>query len=356
MSETSKAPASTTRSLGLGHHAVVAVLVIVACVLLLRRMDLARVLETLRAANGRLVAGAVVLSVVLNTTARVFRRRTLFAALPRAGAGAGFLELASLIFVGQTANKFLPARAGDAITTVQLHRRHGYPVASLVAAQLLEKVLEVLGMCLLALACAIFFPPASISRTPFFVFGAAGGAALILLVIGTRRWRGVTASALGAGGSAPDARSDPAPASAPERGRRGVRDRALRFLGRLGEATRLLGAPHVWPPALLWSLVSDFIDVAMIALCLASVGLHVEVGVWLLVYLAVNLAIAVPLTPGQVGVLEAGAVLALASAGVGQSEALAFALIYHAVHIVPPALLALPGWSRLEWSAAREGL
>jgi uncharacterized membrane protein YbhN (UPF0104 family) len=187
------------------------------------------------------------------------------------------------------------------------------------------------------------------------VFGAAGGSALILLVIGTRRWRGVTASAFGAPGSAPDSTLDPASA-APLASRLGLRDRVLRFLGRLGEATRLLGAPHVWPPALLWSLASDLIDVAMIALCLAAVGLHLEIGVWLLVYLAVNLAIAVPLTPGQVGVLEAGAVLALASAGVGQSEALAFALIYHAVHIVPPALLALPGWSQLEWSAARESL
>jgi hypothetical protein len=338
---------------------VVAVLVIVACVLLLRRMDLARVVATLRGVDGRLVAAAVFLNVVLNTTARVCRRRTLFAALPRAGVGAGFLELASLIFVGMTANKFLPARAGDAITTVQLHRRHGYPVAALVAAQLLEKVLEVLGMCLLALACAIFFPPATISRTPFFIFGASGAAALVLLVIGTRRWRGLSVSALvAAPRSAPDASNDraPAPASVPEPRRRspGLRDRTRRFLGRLGEATRLLGAPHVWPPALLWSLASDLIDVAMIALCLAAVGLHVEIGVWLLVYLAVNLAIAVPLTPGQVGVLEAGAVLALASAGVGQSEALAFALIYHAVHIVPPALLALPGWSRLEWSAARQ--
>jgi hypothetical protein len=345
VSEKAKAPASATRSLALGHRAVIAVLVIVACVLLLRRMDLARVLATLRAADGRLVAGAVFLNVVLNTAARVFRRRTLFAALPRAGVGAGFLELASLIFVGQTANKFLPARAGDAITTVQLHRRHGYPVAALVAAQLLEKVLEVLGMCLLALVCAIFCPPTTISRVPFYAFGAAGVAALVFLAVGTRGWQGSpAATALASAPASPLQPGPPAP---------GLRGRARRFLGRLGEASRLLGAPHVWPPALLWSLASDLVDVAMIALCLAAVGLHVEIGVWLLVYLAVNLAIAVPLTPGQVGVLEAGAVLALASAGVGQSEALAFALIYHAVHIVPPALLALPGWSRLEWSAAR---
>jgi uncharacterized protein (TIRG00374 family) len=329
-------------------HVLIAVVALAACVIVLRRLDFARVLATLRSADPRLVAGALLISLGLNTTARVLRRRALLRALPHSGPGAGFVELASLLFVGATANKFLPARAGDAITTVQLNRRHGYPLAALVAAQLLEKVLEATGLCLMALVCAVCFPPTSIPTAPFFVLGALGVAALGFLVVGSRAARRRGEGPVATTASPPEMAGAVLP-------KRGLRARVGTFLERLGGSVRLLGAPHIWPPALLWSLFSDLCDVAMIAICLRAVGLHGYPGLWLFIYLAVNLAIAVPLTPGQLGVLEAGAVLALSTAGVPRSEALAFALIYHAVQVIPAALLALPGWSRLEWSsAARE--
>jgi hypothetical protein len=44
-----------------------------------------------------------------------------------------------------------------------------------------------------------------------------------------------------------------------------------------------------------------------------------------------------------VGVLEAGGVLALSIAGVAPAPALAFALLYHAVHLVPITALGLLG-------------
>jgi uncharacterized membrane protein YbhN (UPF0104 family) len=65
----------------------------------------------------------------------------------------------------------------------------------------------------------------------------------------------------------------------------------------------------------------------------------------------VNVAIAIPSTPGQVGVFEAGAVIVLGTLGVGRSEALAFALLYHAVHVLPVTALGLLGL-RGAWQAA----
>jgi len=41
------------------------------------------------------------------------------------------------------------------------------------------------------------------------------------------------------------------------------------------------------------------------------------------------------------GVLEAGAVVALTAAGVSPGPALAFALVYHSVHLVPGTLLGV---------------
>ena len=48
-----------------------------------------------------------------------------------------------------------------------------------------------------------------------------------------------------------------------------------------------------------------------------------------------------PATPGHIGVLEAGAVVALTTSGVAAEPALAFALVYHAVHLVPGTILGV---------------
>ena len=77
----------------------------------------------------------------------------------------------------------------------------------------------------------------------------------------------------------------------------------------------------------------------MVAFIAQAVGVHVGPGGWLLIYLTVNLAATMPGTPGQIGLFEAAAVLALVGQGVGQAQALAFALLYHAVHLVPLTLV-----------------
>ncbi|MEO8361939.1 MAG: lysylphosphatidylglycerol synthase domain-containing protein [Vicinamibacteria bacterium] len=56
-----------------------------------------------------------------------------------------------------------------------------------------------------------------------------------------------------------------------------------------------------------------------------------------------------PSTPGQIGLIEAGAVFALVGLGVGPNRSLAFALLYHAAHLLPLTLLGLPPLLRLRW-------
>ncbi len=80
----------------------------------------------------------------------------------------------------------------------------------------------------------------------------------------------------------------------------------------------------------------------MIGLCLMAVRIPVSPGAWLLVLLAINLAIVIPLTPGQLGVLEAAAVMSLGMMRVGNNEAFVFALLYHGAHVVPMVLAGLP--------------
>jgi uncharacterized protein (TIRG00374 family) len=92
----------------------------------------------------------------------------------------------------------------------------------------------------------------------------------------------------------------------------------------------------------------------VLGLCLHAVGLVIPVPTWFLVFLAINLLIAAPSTPGQVGVLEAGAVLILRALGQSENAALAFGALYHLVHLLPETLLGVFAMRRVGRRPAAE--
>jgi uncharacterized membrane protein YbhN (UPF0104 family) len=57
------------------------------------------------------------------------------------------------------------------------------------------------------------------------------------------------------------------------------------------------------------------------------------------VLIAINVVIAMPVTPGNLGMLELGATLGLLGFGVPREKALAFAICYHALQSLPVAAL-----------------
>ena len=95
-------------------------------------------------------------------------------------------------------------------------------------------------------------------------------------------------------------------------------------------------------PIALVGLVT--IPIVLIAyLALRAFGLAADVEASLLVVIATTLSSAASISPGNAGAFEIACVLALGSLGVAREPALAFALGYHAVHLVPVALLG-GGW------------
>ena len=79
-----------------------------------------------------------------------------------------------------------------------------------------------------------------------------------------------------------------------------------------------------------------------LGLVLTAVGVSLSPVGWVVAFVAINLALILPTTPAQLGVLEMGAVAALRMLGVDENAALAFALLYHASHVVPPTLVEPP--------------
>ncbi len=81
-------------------------------------------------------------------------------------------------------------------------------------------------------------------------------------------------------------------------------------------------------------MVSWLADVTLILVVMRSVGIPLHLEAALLVLLAVNLAIAIPAAPGNIGSLELGAAFALTTVHVPETPAAAFAILYHGVQIV----------------------
>jgi uncharacterized protein (TIRG00374 family) len=93
--------------------------------------------------------------------------------------------------------------------------------------------------------------------------------------------------------------------------------------------------------ALGWSLVSHAVDAAAIVVCLAALHIALPPAASLLVLLGVTLVLALPSAPAGVGSLELGAVAALRLCGVDDERALAFALVYHAMQVIPVTALGI---------------
>jgi uncharacterized membrane protein YbhN (UPF0104 family) len=262
-----------------------------------RRVDFDALSSALRGTAWGWVVLAALLNVVGNPVARVRRWQALLEPIPHRQR-ATFLDLVRISSASGALSNLLPARAGEAVRVVELKRRRGYPAGALIAAQLAEKGIEAISLGLLFGLCALL-PGASLP--PLGVAGAVAAAAVVLLAVLPRRAPGVA--------------------------------------GRFLDALRAVHAERSWIRSLLWSLLSDGIDLLLVGLCLRALGIDVHPAVWGMVLLSINLALLLPTTPGNLGVLEAGAVVALTASGVAPEPALAFALVYHAVHLIPGTVL-----------------
>ncbi|HMC33694.1 MAG: hypothetical protein AUH83_13845 [Deltaproteobacteria bacterium 13_1_40CM_4_68_19] len=262
-----------------------------------RRIDFPALGSALRATAWGWVVLAMVCAVIGNTLAQTRRWQALLEPIPHRQR-ASFFDLVRVSFASGAVSTLLPARAGEAVRVIELKRRRGYPAGALIAAQLAEKGIQAISLGLVLGICALL-PGAW--APPLALAGAVAAVAVALLAVLPRHAPGVA--------------------------------------GRFLDALRTLHAERSWVRSLLWSMVSDAVDLLLVGLCLRALGIDVHPGVWAMVLLSINLALLLPSTPGHFGILEAGAVWALTTAGVAAEPALAFALVYHAVNLVPGTVL-----------------
>jgi uncharacterized membrane protein YbhN (UPF0104 family) len=100
----------------------------------------------------------------------------------------------------------------------------------------------------------------------------------------------------------------------------------------------LLRSPRVLAVGFFWVMLAWLCDLTMMHLVIYAVGPSVHAGATLLMMLFINLAISIPISPGNVGTQELGVVLALTLSGATRESALAVGLLHHACQTIPMAL------------------
>ncbi len=202
------------------------------------------------------------------------------------------------------------------------------PVERAVAAAAWSRIAETISLVLLLIPASLLAMPASFQhlRLPALALSVAAIVVVALLLAPGLRRRLLLPALL---------------RKFPERWRTRVGRVAS-----VGGGRPMIGALAL--AALNWLLQWGSYDAGM-----RAVGIHVPLAASLAVIVAVNLGGLLHLTPGNVGVLQAGTVLVLGAFGVVAADGMAAGLVLQAVQTLPPILIgvALVG---SPWKTLRE--
>jgi len=126
-----------------------------------------------------------------------------------------------------------------------------------------------------------------------------------------------------------------------------IADRIVRASDGIVVGLLPLRSPARFFGVVLWSLVLWLKNAAAFAICFKAFGLDVPVEAALLLQGIIGFGVAVPSTPGYVGVFEAATLVTLGFYGVDSSLAASYALTYHVTTFIPITLLGFWSLSRL---------
>jgi uncharacterized protein (TIRG00374 family) len=254
-------------------------------------------------------------ALAVSVTLRALRWRYLFSAETRPPLTASLRAL----LIGDFFNTVLPLRAGELVRVVAIHRDTRTSRPEALGTIVVERLLDVVVLLLLLMVIVPFVPKLSWLGVAVAILVIAVAAALAASVVLRRYGARPLAFILRPLRWLPRLSSMRADAAAESllRGLHGLRDfRTGAVAMGLTTATWLAGALCFW---------------------LAMRGLRLDLGydAALLVVIATSFALVIPALPASLGVFEAATVVSLDPFRLDDSQALACAVVLHALSVVP---------------------
>jgi uncharacterized protein (TIRG00374 family) len=241
--------------------------------------------------------------------------------------------------IGFMANNVLPVRAGEFARAYAANRRLAVRFTTALASVGVERALDglvLVGLMSIALGSSAFPRHATIGGTSLasLATGAAVlfGAMLVVALLVVHR---------------------PAPSLAVLR--RGARallparfaDRVTHVAEGLVAGLEVLKSPGRFVAVVAWSVVQWVVNAASFVACFRAFDLPVAPEGALLLQAVIGFGVALPSSPGFVGVFEAATRATLALYGIDATRALGLALAYHVTTFVPITLLGLYSLARM---------
>ena len=292
--------------------------------------------EGVRRANRGLIVATVALA-TLTFPIRTVRWRLI---LRDVGGGAYPVRpLWHATAIGFMANNLLPVRTGEVARAYVASRQLPVRFSTALASVGVERVFDglmLVGLMAVAIGSSAFPHQADIGRASVSAItttaAALFGAVLVVAVLVVHRpapWLGLLGRATHA--------------LLPAR----VADRVTRIAEGLVAGLEVLKRPGRFVAVVLWSVVLWLVNAAAFAVCFRAFGLPVPaVGAFLLQGI-IGFGVALPSSPGFVGVFEAATRATLALFGIDATRAVSYAVAYHVSTFLPVTLLGLYSLSRL---------
>lgn len=255
----------------------------------------------------------LVLAALANVLNLVFHAFRWAAVVRPKGVRVRAVEVFAAMNAGFAVGIAVPARAGDLVRCHLLARRAGLRRSFVLASAAVDYVVGTAALAPLVALLALAIPLPGWARDALAVtsVAASGGLAALFLL---------------------------RPRPGHEEGGEGLAG----YVARLRAGLSAIREPGALARSFGWAVAGWGAEVAVAWLALAAVGIRPTLALASLAVLATAAANAVAVSPGNAGPFELAAMLPLAGLGVAREPALAFALLFHLVHLAPAA--AIGAW------------
>jgi len=301
--------------------ALVALRVVVigaALLFLLRGVDWTEVRGTLRSTNLLLLASVVALNGGMMAL-KASRLRLLLGQAP------SFRSCFLATLTTSAINNVVPLRGGDMARVWMLERHARITKSAAAAVAVVEALFDLISLAVVAFVggLALHEQRWAVGTTSILL-----GAAVVLMWL-MKRMNGNRAFE-----------------SADKPVANGVLGRIRRLVERAEPGMRALRKPETIAVAMALSLIVWVFEMGMVMLSARAIHLSVGPALAIVTLLGINLAMALPSMPASAGAFESGATLVLVLSGIPKAQAIAFALLYHVIQVVPVTIAGLAVVSR----------
>ena len=285
-----------------------------------RSTSFAAVWAVLRQANLGWICIAL-MSVLATTLFKVVRWQVM---LGPPGKQVSFMELLMANLSGQMLNALFPVRVGD-VTRAVVIGGEGPGWAFVLGSVALEKIVDLLWFALLIVLLLVLIPlPGWVGDSIWVVLGAATLMGFLTFALTANRQRMLQI--------------------AETLSHRWPSKTSLYLVGQLRNglvSLDVLQQRRDLVKIAVWSTVIWGMSILTNFFVLLSLGIHLSFAASILILVALTIGISVAAVPGRIGVFEWICVLVLAIYRVGQTQALSYGLMLHAVVYIPTMLLGV---------------